>query len=117
VSARIVHVGRETVVAAPIGTLVATRDKELRPEQTVGDADPLLTREAVQVIPVVDDGGRYVGAVDRGMLAAASLATPAGAIASDIVPTARSSEAALEAIARLDATGGSRLVVVEDDGA
>ncbi|MFN0154390.1 MAG: CBS domain-containing protein [Gaiella sp.] len=98
-----------------VADVMLARPKTLRADATVTDLRRLLENEHIVTVLLVE-GDHYVGSVERsavldglaGSTPAASLAQPGDTI----VPDAPMSEA----LARFDATGGRRLVVVEPDG-
>jgi CBS domain-containing protein len=90
--------------------------KELQLDDTAGAARLLLARHAVKTIPVLD-GRRYVGAVDRELLATVGDDVPMHELAtSSLLPTSAAATPAWDALAALDAHGGTRLVVLAADG-
>jgi CBS domain-containing protein len=102
--------------ARPVGELVTVRGKELDTGATVGDARALFGSASVRLIPVLDAGGAYVGAVLRDALpAGAHDAEPIRGHAGGRPPTATASTPLAEALALLADGGGTRLVVLEDD--
>ena len=109
------HASRSEFIEHPVAAL-AVRGKELQLESTAGVARRLLASRAVKVVPVLS-GRRYVGAVDRAALARARDNVPVRALARDLLPVATAQTPAEEALAALDAHGGTRLVVLDEDDA
>jgi regulator of cell morphogenesis and NO signaling len=99
-----------------IADAVTSQGKELSVRDQVSSARRLFENPSVQVIPVLD-GGRYVGAIDRGALHA-GVADPGrvGPLARDVPPTCLGETPAFVALEQLDEDGGQRLVVLGDDG-
>ena len=96
---------------------IAVRGKELQLDDTVASAHRLFTRRAVKIVPVLD-GDRYIGAVDRDLLAEApSEDTPVRIIAEGLLPLVIATMPARDALDVLDAHGGTRLVVLDEDAA
>ncbi len=112
----LVHLDRDEVAAFPAAA-ITLRGKELQVDEPAAAARPLLARSTVKVIPVLD-GARYVGAVDRDVLAgAAGEDVPVGQLAAPLLPVAAATAPTREALQALDTHGGSRLVVLAEDGA
>jgi len=109
------HASRSELGAEPVAAL-AVCGKELQLESTAAAARSLLASRAVKVLPVLS-GRRYVGAVDREMLTRTAHDEPVGELARDLLPVATARTPAHKALAALDARGGTRLVVLEEDGA
>lgn len=109
-----VHAQRTQLGDRPIVEL-AVIGKVLQLEDSVGDARELLDRHAVRALAVLQDT-TYVGAVDLDALAGSDDADPVGPRAGDLLPVASGGTPAKEALAALDAHGGTRLVVLGDDG-
>ena len=108
------HISRTEVIDQPVAAL-AVRGKELQLSDTAGAARRLLARRAVKVVPVLA-GRRYVGAVDRDVLAATrDDRVPIQELARDLLPVVTAATPALDALATLDAHGGTRLVVLDED--
>jgi CBS domain-containing protein len=107
------HASRSELGDEPVAAL-AVRGKELQLGSTVAAARRLLASRAVKVVPVLR-GRRYVGAVDPEALAGAADDGSLGALARDLLPVATAQTPAGEALAALDAHGGTRLVVLEED--
>jgi predicted transcriptional regulator len=95
---------------------IAVRGKELQLDDTVASARRLFTRRAVKMVPVLD-GDRYVGAVDRELLAAAPNEAPVRIVAEGLLPLVIATMPACDALDVLDAHGGTRLVVLGEDAA
>lgn len=111
----LLHLDRDELAGYRAAAIVV-RGKELQAGEPVAAARALFTRDPVRVVPVLD-GERYLGAVDRDTLACATAAdVPVGELAQAIVPVAPADVSAHEALAILDADGGSRLVVLAGDG-
>ena len=113
--AQLSPVTRNEITNRPVAAL-AVRGKELQLESTAGDARRLLASRAVKVVPVLS-GRRYVGAVDREVLARASDDVPVRTLARDLLPVATARTPAEEALAAPDVHGGTRLVVLDEDDA
>jgi len=108
------HISRTEVIDQPVAAL-AVRGKELQLGDTAGVARRLLARRAVKVVPVLA-GQRYVGAVDRDALAVvADERVPVQELVRDLLPVATAATPAPDALAALDAHGGTRLVVLDED--
>jgi CBS-domain-containing membrane protein len=96
---------------------IAVRGKELQLDDTVSEARQLLTGRAVKVLPVLD-GQRYLGAVDRDLLAEApGDDAPVRSLAEGVLPVVVSTMPARNALDVLDEDGGTRLVVLAEDAA
>jgi len=111
----IVHRTRDDLGRRPIAEAVSTPGKELQADATVAAARRLFRNDSVRVVPVLD-GERYTGAVDRGAIDGAPAGAPVGWFAAPIVPTAIAPTPADDALAELDRTGASRLVVLAANG-
>lgn len=112
----IYHLTRDEVDALPVGAVVMRRGKELAHTAAVGEARRLLRSPEVLALPVLD-GARYAGAVDRDAIPAdAPDDAPLAPFVHRHLPVASADLPAAEALRLLDATGGQRLVVVNDDG-
>ena len=108
------HISRTEIIDQQVVAL-AVRDKELQLGDTVGAARRLLARRAVKVVPILV-GQRYVGAVDRDVLAGTSDDDVSmQELARDLLPVVTAATPALDALATLDAHGGTRLVVLDED--
>jgi len=108
------HVNRIEVIEQPIAAL-CVRGKELQLSDTAGAARRLLARRAVKVVPVLA-GQRYVGAVDRDALAGVDDdRIPLRELARDMLPVATATTPAHAALEALDAQGGTRLIVLDED--
>jgi hypothetical protein len=107
---------RAELASLPISVAVTARGKELSATSTVGDARALFSNGSVKIVPVLS-GGAYVGALRRDALPEdLEPGAPVLPLAADDVPTARASTPSAEALAVLDRSGASRLVVLDDDG-
>lgn len=110
------HAERHELSDRPVSALAVT-GKELQLDSTVATARRLLAARAVKVLAVLD-GRRYAGAVDEDTLAGAAASDPVRRLlAEDLAPVVTAETPAAEALAVLDAHGGTRLVVVDTDGA
>ena len=108
---------RHDLAALPVSAAVTARGKELSATETVADARRLFTHHSVQVLPVLD-GKAYLGVVRRDAIGDdLPPETPVVALASRSLPTAIAGTRAAEALAELDRTGATRLVVLDGDGA
>ncbi len=107
------QISRTEVIDQPVAAL-AVRDKDLQLDDTAGAARRLLARRAVKVVPVLA-GHRYVGAVDRDALARANDDHILQGLARDLLPVATATTPARVALDALDAQGGTRLVVLDED--
>ena len=108
------HISRTEIIDQQVVAL-AVRDKELQLGDTVGAARRLLARRAVKVVPILV-GQRYVGAVDRDVLAGTSDDDVSmQELARDLLPVVTAATPARDALATLDAHGGTRLVVLDED--
>ena len=109
------HLDRGALGELP-ASAIAVAGKELSLDETAGRARALLARHAVKAVPVLD-GRRYVGAVDRSLLERApDDGTPLRDLVADVLPVTAASTPAASALEELDADGGTRLVVLSDDG-
>jgi CBS domain-containing protein len=107
---------RRDLATLPISAAITTRGKELAATDTVADARRLFAHGSVRVLPVLD-GTAYVGALERDSLRDdQSPETPVAAIASGTLQTALAGTPSAQALAELDRTGATRLVVLDDDG-
>jgi CBS domain-containing protein len=107
---------RRELASLPVSAAVTTRGKELAATDTVAKARRLFAHGSVRVLPVLD-GTAYVGALERDSLGDdLSPETPVAAIAFRTLPTALAGTPVAQALAELDRTGATRLVVLEDDG-
>lgn len=112
----IVHLTRDELADYPVSA-ITLRGKEVQVDDSAADARRALANDAVKVLPVLD-GEQYLGAVDRETLAtAAGTETHVGALATGLLPIAAATTPTRDALEVLDAHGGSRLVVLQDDGA
>lgn len=91
------------------------RGKALSALDDVAGARRLFENPAVQVIPVLD-GTRYDGALTREALRGAGGEVSVGALCESLLPTATADTPTEEALALLDASGATRLVVLGTDG-
>jgi CBS domain-containing protein len=111
----IVHVSRRELATRRIAEAITTRGKELSVLDTVADARRLFANRSVQVIPVLD-GATYVGAIDRGSFRDdAADDAPLAWFASELLVTTTTETPAAQALAALDRTGSTRLVVLDAD--
>ena len=107
---------RHDLAALPVSAAITARGKELSATDTVADARRLFAHGSVQVLPVLD-GPAYLGVVSRdAMRDDLHPETPVVALASRSLPTALAGTSSAEALAELDRTGGTRLVVLDGDG-
>jgi CBS domain-containing protein len=107
---------RRELVGLPVSAAVTTRGKELATTDTVAKARRLFAHGSVRVLPILD-GTAYVGALERDSLRDDLCPeTPVAAIASQALQTALAGTPSAQALAQLDRTGASRLVVLDDDG-
>ncbi|MFN8222337.1 MAG: CBS domain-containing protein [Gaiellales bacterium] len=107
---------RRLLGGKPITRALNGRDRRLPADATVAEALELFENRSVQVIPIVDSA-RYVGAVDRRLLGRAAPSEPVTAhLEPGLLPTVTAQVPATEALALLDREGGTRLVVLADDG-
>lgn len=107
---------RRELASLPVSAAVTTRGKELATTDTVSKARRLFAHHSVRVLPVLD-GTAYLGALSRDSLRDdLSPETPVAAIASRTLQTALAGTPSAQALAELDRTGATRLVVLEDDG-
>ena len=111
----IVHESLQDVADRPVGSVITVRGKELSRGATVAQARELFGSSSVRLIPLLD-GESYVGAVSREDIEGAPDADPVERYAVSRPPTARASDPAGEALLALGG-GGSRMVVLGDDGA
>ncbi len=111
----IAHLPAAELADRPLRDAIATRGRELSVDDTVGAARALLASSRVQLIPVLA-GREYAGAVGAADLEGAPAEARLGTVASAAHPTASASDAVAAAVARLRASGGLRLVVLDDDG-
>lgn len=112
----IVHFTRDELADFPVYATTLC-GKALQVSDSSAEARRVFANQAVKVLPVLD-GARYVGAVNREMVAMTpSTDMPVGALATHLLPTATAMTPTRDALATLDAHGGSRLVVLGDDGA
>ena len=108
---------RAELTGVPIADVVTGRGKELVVGDEVSSARRLFENPSVQVIPVLD-GVNYVGAIDRAAVhTEIDDGAPIGSLARDILPTCRAGTPAPVALAALDESGASRLVVLDDHDA
>lgn len=112
-----IELSRASLADRPIGDAITTRGKELPETASVAEANALFASGSVQLIPLLHEDGGYVGALLRESLTDARADDPVGPLVNTETPVARASSPADEALALLDATGGRRLVVVDDAGA
>ena len=83
---------------------------------TVAEARRLFAGSSVRVLPVLD-GTAYAGTVSRDAIRDDHPPdTPVVAVASRSLPTALGGTPVADALAELDRTDGTRLIVLEDDG-
>jgi len=112
----IVHLTRASLAERPIADAITTRGKELSVTATVADARAVFASESVRLIPLLDTGGVYAGAIDRSSLEGRADTETVGALAARAVPVVTAATLAADALAELDRAGGRRLVVVDDAG-
>jgi CBS domain-containing protein len=94
-----------------------TRPKTLPADATIADLRRLFANPRVETAVVVD-GPRLVGVVDRQQVdEGQSDGTPARTLVRRDRVTIGGDATVADAMARMDETGGRRLVVVADDGA
>ncbi len=111
----LVHLDRDEIAALP-ASAITLRGKELQAAEPAAAARLLLAHETVHVIPVLD-GARYVGALDQDIVdGAANDAAVVGSLAAALLPVVSATMPAGQALATLDAHGGQRMVVLEEDG-
>jgi CBS domain-containing protein len=113
--AELLTTNRAALHDQPIEIALNARGRTLAADDAVGLAHELFANSSVRVLPVVEDG-RYLGAVDRELLAAAGADVPVGLLARPFLPTALGSTSAVEALALLDRSGDTRLVILAEDG-
>lgn len=101
---------------ADVRSLVTVRGKELSRSSTVGDARALLRRHGVLLVPLLDEGGRYLGAVTEDALPATARDDEPVLPFAGEAPSVGASSPLREAVAVLEETGRSRLVVLDDEG-
>jgi CBS domain-containing protein len=106
--ARVAHLAvRDVMIAAPT---------PLPAGATVGQVRALLRNARVESVLLVD-GAAYAGSIERAAVpAAAADEAPARPYASRAHATVRPDEPVSRALELLDAAGGRRLVVLDDDG-
>lgn len=106
---------RHELGAKPIREAVTRHGKALATDDTVARARQLFENDAVQVLPVLENG-HYVGALDRGIVASRPSRDEAvGPLAVHMLPTVAAAVPSDEALALLDRNGATRLVVLEAD--
>src|SRR5215472_7432497 len=107
----------DEAVARCVREVMLTRPKTLPPEATVADLRRLFQNPHVETALIVD-GSHLVGVVDRHELdETRSDDIPARSLARREHVTIGVAATVADAMARMDETGGRRLVVVADDGA
>jgi len=109
----IVHLTPDEVADFPVGE-VTLEGKTLQVGESVDAAKRTLRSSTVKVLPVLD-GRRYVGAVDGPTIEDAGGDAQLATLAQALVPLARETTRAGDALATLEAHGGTRLVVVDED--
>ena len=109
------HVTLEELADEPVVNAITVRGRELTTRSTVADARALFESRSVKVIPVLD-GDQYVGAVGRDDVEGVADDEPALRHARATPPVATSITPTRRAVELLDEDGGSRLVVVAEDG-
>lgn len=107
------HLTRDELGDYPVGA-VSLRGKHLQAGDPTHAARSLLAQRTVKVVPVLD-GERYVGSVDRDLIAGAPDDDPVSTLATALLPVATAATPTREALQALDVDGGSRLVVVDAD--
>jgi CBS domain-containing protein len=107
---------RSDLAERPIAETITTRGRELSADDTVATARRLFANRNVRVLPVLE-GTTYLGSVERGSIDGVSDQAPVLLFAAGVVPTALATTPAAEALAELDRTGATRLVVLDGDGA
>lgn len=108
---------RQLLSGLPITSALNGRDRTVRAGDPIARLDEVFRNPSVTVVPVLDEFGRYVGAIGRDSLAASRDARTAREVAQpQLIPVVCASVGAETALAQLDADGGKRLVVVADDG-
>ena len=107
---------RHDLASLRVSAAVTPRGKELAVTDAVADARRLFTSGSVQALPVLD-GTVYVGAVLRDAIRDdLHPETPVVAVASHSLPTVLAGTPGTDALTELDRTGGTRLVVLDEDG-
>ena len=110
----IVHLTREEVADLEVAA-ITIQGKTAQANETADAARRVLSSSAVKLLPVLE-GARYVGAVDRDVLDdPGSVDVRLGALARQLAPVEIESVRAGDALASLDADGGTRLVVVDEE--
>lgn len=109
----IVHLTPDEVAEFPVGE-VTLEGKTLQAGESVDAARRTLRSSTVKVLPVLD-GRRYVGSVDGPTIEDAGGDAQLATLAQALVPLARETTRAGDALATLEADGGTRLVVVDED--
>ena len=103
--------------ARRVSDVMVTRPKTLPADATVADLRRLFANSHV-ISALLVDGSTFAGIVDRDDLSADAANTlPAAELANRDVTTVTPSALVTDAMAVLEATGGFRVVVLEDDGA
>jgi CBS-domain-containing membrane protein len=108
----IVHLTRDEVADLRVAD-ITIEGKTAQTGETAGEARRVLSSDAVKLLPVLA-GARYVGAVDRETLNGSDDRAPLGSLARPLAPVESETTRAGEALAALDAHGGTRLVVVDE---
>ncbi len=107
----------DDAVHQSVREVMLTAPKTLPAEATVGDLRRLFTNPRVESALLVD-GARFFGVVDReGLEEAVSDDVPAARLSQHDGVTIEVDAPVADAMARMDESGGRRLVVVGDDGA
>ncbi len=111
------ELARVALEGVTIGEVVTVRGRELGPDARVRDARDAFASASIQVLPVLDAGRRYRGAIPRATVVEElhddALALP---FAGDVLPVAPADLDAEQALRLMDETQATRLVVVGPDG-
>lgn len=110
------ELARSALGGVTIGEVITVRGRELGSDALVRDARDAFAGASIQVLPVLDAGGRYRGAIPRATVVEEldddGLALP---LAGDILPVAPTDLDAEQALRLMDETQATRLVVVGPD--
>jgi CBS domain-containing protein len=110
------ELARSALGGVTVGEVITVRGRELQTSARVRDARAALSSASIQVLPVLDAGGRYRGAIPRAAVVEEldddGLALP---LAGDVLPVAPVDLAAEQALRLMDEAQATRLVVVGPD--
>lgn len=110
------ELARSALDGVTLGEIITVRGRELRVDASVAEARRIFVSASVQVVPLLDDAGRYRAALARDALTSAlDDHAPVLPLAGTFLPVAESELDAEEGLQHMDETLATRLVVVDRD--